>query len=96
MINFNSNLVLVSRLKNENDNAMIIFKNDDVYEIIGEDADWCIKHAGMHNIRAVNNISYVAYVCANTHITSQFIKFFKRVIFVEEIPEGIHLQLSLF
>lgn len=95
-MNLKSNLNFVLNLKNKHNNPMVIFKNDDVYEIIGEDADWCIKYAGLHNINDDINISHVAYVCADTHLTSKIIKFFKRVIFVEEIPKGTTVQLSLF
>lgn len=95
-MNSKSNLTLVLDLKKKHDNPIVIFKNNDVYEIIGEDADWCINNIGLHNINDDSNISFVAYVSANTQITSKIINFFKKVIFVEEIPEGTTVQLSLF
>ena len=35
-------LDFVLNLKEQHDNALVIYRNDDVYEIIGEDANWWI------------------------------------------------------
>ena len=51
---------------------------------------------GLHNINAPGKINFVAYISTNTHITSKIIKLFKRVIFVDEIPQKTIVQLSLF
>lgn len=89
-------LDFVLGLKKKHNNPLVIYKNNDVYEIIGEDADWCIRNVGLHNINSSEKTSFVAYVSHNTHITSSIIKLFKRVIFVEEIPQGTTVQLALF
>ena len=89
-------LDFVLNLKAQHDNALVIYRNDDVYEIIGEDANWCIENVGLHNINAPGKINFVAYISTNTHITSKIIKLFKRVIFVDEIPQKTIVQLSLF
>jgi hypothetical protein len=102
--NFNSNLMnspltlaFVSNIKLKHNNPMVIYKNNDVYEIIGEDADWCIENIGLSDISKKGECSHVVYICANQHITSKIIKLYQRgIAFVDEIPVGSVLQLSLF
>ena len=95
----NSNLTLdfVSNIKLKHNNPMVIYKNKEVYEIIGEDADWCIENIGLPNIKKKGDCSYVSYLCANQHITSKIIKLAQKgITFIDEIPTGTFLQLSLF
>ena len=55
-------LDFVSKIKLKYNNPMVIYKNKEVYEIIGEDADWCINNIGLSNISKVCTCSFVAYL----------------------------------
>ena len=93
----NFTLPYLKKLKVKHHNPIVIFRSNNLYQIIGEDAEWFIDQIGTLEFDYTNGFPCISYLYTEKKLTSKIIFLaLNGVIFVDKIIPIESSQTTLF